>query len=141
MLDWKLFRSIAVGNRPLLPVVAAPDEALPPPGLTMGTLYLGRQGTGKTSSLARHVVEYFKAYPERAIFVLDWSGSITDTILQLILQEPLAIQEQLTGRLVYDELGHPERVIPLPEFSAHYGPLYDGYGGERRMYEEQVQRV
>ena len=96
----------------------------------MGTLYLGRQGTGKTSSLARHLVEYFKAYPGRGIFVLDWSGSITDCILNLILQTPKEIREKLLKRLVYDELGNPEWIIPLPEFSEVYG-----------AYEEQVQRV
>lgn len=93
-------------------------------GLTMGTLYVGRQGTGKTSSLARHIVEYFKKYPDRAIFVLDWSGSITDSILALLSEDDLK-------RVVYDEMGHPEWCIPLPEFSHVYGSFY----------EEQSQRL
>jgi hypothetical protein len=98
-------------------------------GLTMGTLYIGRQGTGKTSSLARHLVDYFKQFPDRAIFVLDWSGSITDSILSILLQEPN--RDQLSRRIIYDELGNPEWVVPMPEFSHLYGSTY----------EEQVQRL
>lgn len=100
-------------------------------GLTMGTLVIGRQGTGKTTSLARHLVDYFKQFPDRAIFVLDWSGSITDTILNMILHEEPAIKESLLKRIVYDELGNPEWVVPMPEFSQLYGG----------NYEDQVQRV
>lgn len=107
---------------------ASHDELLPE-GLTMGTLYIGKQGTGKTSSLARHLVEYFKAYPNRAIFVLDWSGSIIDNILSLVSSD--VESEKLIKRLVYDEMGHPEFTVPMPEFSHLYG----------FTYEEQVQRV
>lgn len=106
------------------------DELLPH-SLSMGTMYIGRQGTGKTTSLARHIVEGFKAFPDRAIFVLDWSGSITDSILGLMAQEPPRVSMELTKRVIYDELGHPDWVKPLPEFSTAYGnPL-----------EEQAQRV
>lgn len=99
-------------------------------GLTMGTLIIGRQGTGKTSSLARHIVEYFLDHPDEAIFVLDWSGSITDNILTLILQQPAQAREKAVKRLIYDELGNRDYVIPFPEFSLEFGD-----------YEEQVQRV
>lgn len=130
MMDWNLIRKLLFPANPKFPNTReAPFEELLPDGLTMGTLYIGRQGTGKTSSLARHLVEYFKAYPERAIFVLDWSGSISDNILSLISQEPHF--ERLSERLVYDELGNPIWVIPMPEFSHLYGS----------SYEEQVQRV
>ncbi len=105
------------------------DEIVPG-GLTMGTLFLGRAGTGKTSSLARHLVDYFKFYPDRAVFVLDWSGSITDSILYLISLETEGVRESLMKRMVYDQMGHPEWVLPLPEFSGEYGNS-----------EEQVQRV
>ena len=67
----------------------------------MGTLYIGRQGTGKTTALARHIVEYFKTYPDRAIFVLDWSGSITDSIFGIIANEPPRVSEALTARLIW----------------------------------------
>ena len=130
MLDWTLIRKLLFPANPKFPGAReAPFEELLPDGLTMGTLYIGRQGTGKTSSLARHLVEYFKAYPDRAIFVLDWSGSISDSILSLVSQEPNA--EMLSERIVYDELGNPDWALPLPEFSHLYGS----------SYEEQAQRV
>jgi hypothetical protein len=132
MFDASLLKRVLFGKPLPFPNMAeASYEELPPDGLTMGTLVIGRQGTGKTSALATHIVDYFKKYPQRAIFVLDWSGSITDNILQLIEQEPKEIRERLIKRLVYDELGHPEIIVPMPEFSKAYG------GG----YEEQVQRV
>src|SRR6185436_16213605 len=132
MLDWSLLRKLILPEYPKFPNsrMASYDELLPE-GSTMGTLYIGRQGTGKTTSLARHLVDYFKKYPDRAIFVLDWSGSITDSILGLISQETGNERERLLSRIVYDELGHPDWVTPLPEFSTFYGnPL-----------EEQAQRV
>jgi len=132
MLNWNIFKKLFLPEYPQFPNsrVASYDELLTD-GLTIGTLYIGRQGTGKTTSLARHLVDYFKAYPDRAIFVLDWSGSITDSILGLIANEPPRVSEALTARLVYDELGNPDWVIPLPEFSDRYG----------NTYEEQAQRV
>jgi len=139
MFNWNLIKDVLVGKQPPIPVARADYEHLYPEGLTMGTLYIGRQGTGKTSSLARHLVDYFKAYPNRAIFVLDWSGAISDSILNMILQEPS--QDQLVKRLVYDEIGNREWTIPMPEFSPYYGPLINGFDGERMMYEDQVQRV
>ena len=132
MLTWDLIKKLILPEYPKFPNsrLASYDELLPD-GLTMGTLYIGRPGTGKTTSLARHLVDYFKKYPDRAIFVLDWSGSITDSILGLILHESGNERARLLSRLVYDELGHPDWVTPLPEFSGIYGnPL-----------EEQAQRV
>ena len=99
-------------------------------GLTMGTLIIGRPGTGKTSSLARHIVETFLSRPQQSIFVLDWSGAITDAILTLILQQPEQARENAVKRLIYDEFGNREWAMPFPEFSEAYG-----------SYEDQVQRV
>jgi hypothetical protein len=131
MIDLSLFRMLLFGNKPVFPNLATGRfDDLFDDGLTMGVLYVGRAGSGKTSSLARHVVDYFKNYPDRAIFVLDWSGSITDSILKMILREPKEIREKLMKRLVYDRMGDTEWVIPLPEFSTFYGD-----------YEDQVQRV
>lgn len=95
----------------------------------MGTLYIGGQGTGKTTALARHLIDYMKKYPDRAIFVLDWSGSITDSLLSIILADEN--KDALLKRVIYDQLGNTEYVMPMPEFSSEYG-----YG-----YEEQIQRV
>jgi hypothetical protein len=129
-MDLKFISNLIWPEYPKLPNtrMAQYDELLPE-GLTMGTLYIGRQGTGKTSSLARHLVDYFKKFQDRAIFVLDWSGSITDSIFSLIAREKEA--ESLCSRIIYDELGNPDWVIPMPEFSHLYGS----------SYEEQAQRV
>lgn len=133
MINFNLIRDVLFG-KPLPPIpnvrLAKYDELFSD-GLTMGTLYIGRQGSGKTSSLARTVVDYAIKYPNRAIFSLDSSGSLTDTIIELVMQQPKDIRERLLKRLVYDELGNREWVIPMPEFSPDYG----------LHYEEQVQRV
>jgi hypothetical protein len=132
MVNWKLIEKILVPGTPNFPGIrSASNEELLPEAGTMGTLYIGRQGTGKTTSLARHLVEKFEAYPDQAIFVLDWSGSISDAILTLISQRPKEVRDKLLRRLVYDEMGHPEWVIPLPEFSNFYGS----------STEDQVQRL
>src|SRR5215208_374621 len=124
MFDLKLLRDVLWPDLPKYPNARlAFSEELLPEGLTMGTLIIGRQGTGKTTALANHLVEYFKKYPDRAIFVLDWSGSITDNILSLIAQEPE--WEKLAKRIIYDDLGNPEWVVPLPEFSHLYGTSVD----------------
>jgi hypothetical protein len=130
MMNWPFFHDLFFGNQPPVANVAVGQyDDLPSEGLTMGTLIIGRQGTGKTTALARHLVDYFKQFPNRAIFVLDWSGAISDSILKLVLSDPN--KDALLSRIVYDELGHPEWVVPLPEFS-------ESYGGS---LEEQVQRV
>lgn len=131
MISWKTIRSIFIDKPFISSLSLGTYDELPDEGLTMGTLYIGRQGTGKTSSLARHLVEYFKHYSDRAIFILDWSGSISDMILTLVLKEDRDIRDRLIKRIIYDELGNPEWVIPMPEFSNIYGS----------SYEEQVQRV
>ena len=96
----------------------------------MGTLVIGRQGSGKTSSLARQVVEHFLSHPKEAIFALDWSGPFTNTVLSLLSQYPPEVYERAIRRVVYDEPGNPEWVVPLPEFSEEYGTK-----------EEQVERI
>src|ERR1043165_3227944 len=126
MFDLNFFKNILyLGSAKFPDSRSGGYEQLFTEGLTMGTLYIGRQGTGKTTALARHLVDYFKAFPDRAIFVLDWSGSITDGILSLVSQDNLFLK-----RIIYDEMGHPEWTIPLPEFSGHYG-----------SYEEHIQRL
>ncbi len=128
-MDWNLINTILFGKQPPGKMREGYDD-LSPEGLTLGTLFIGRPGSGKTSSLARHVVDYFLNYPDRAIFVLDWGGSDTDIILTLLSQLDDATREKALKRLIYDELGHPDITIPMPEFSEAYG-----------SYEEQVQRV
>jgi hypothetical protein len=124
MIDWKLIVKIFWPDLPKYPNTRlVPHEELPAEGLTMGTLYIGKQGSGKTTSLSRHIVEYFKKYPDRAIFILDSKGSNSDEILSLIAKEPH--WEMLSKRIVYDDLGNPDWVVPLPEFSHLYGTTFD----------------
>lgn len=124
-------RTLVTGNMPnVRNLRISVDDNLPDAGLTMGTLIIGRQGTGKTSFLARHIVEYMKRYPKRAIFVLDAQGHVSRMIKELVLMETGEAGQQLQDRLICDTLGDPDYVIPLPEFSEAYG-----------SYEEQVQRV
>jgi hypothetical protein len=130
MIDLQFIHDLILGNNLPVPNISVGQyDDLPTDGLTMGTLIIGRPGSGKTSALARHVVDYSRRFPNRAIFVLDWSGAISDAILKLIVGA--ADRNDLMKRVVYDELGHPEWVIPMPEFSHEYG----------EGYEEQVQRV
>lgn len=129
-INLKLIKAILMGDRPSFPSMRTiGKDSLSTEGLPMGTLFIGRQGSGKTTSLASHLVEQFKTFHDRAIFVLDWSGSITDSILSLILKDEE--RDNLIRRVVFDELGNPEWVVPMPEFSHLYGAGYEG----------QVQRV
>lgn len=115
------------GDRPVSSSLSmAKEDELFDEGLTMGTLYIGKQGTGKTTALARHLVDYFKRYPDRAMFILDWSGSITDSVLAMLMDDKESLK-----RVIYDQLGNPEIVVPMPEFSLAYGG----------SYEDQIQRV
>lgn len=116
---------------PPIRVNYAAHEELPKAGLTMGNLYIGAQGRGKTSSLARHLVEQFDNNPDEAIFVLDWSGDLSNKILTQFCQRDYAKRQQDMHRIVYDELGHPEWVLPLPE-------LTEAYGG---TFEDEIDRV
>jgi hypothetical protein len=127
MLDLKSFFNVLKKPTPH-PQISSSKDFLYDEGLTLGSLYIGRAGTGKTSSLADHIFYYLKRHPQEAIFVLDWSGSITDCLFKLILQDKDF--ENILRRVVYDDMGNPDWVIPFPEFSLAYG-----------SYEEQVQRV
>jgi hypothetical protein len=129
IINLDLIKHILWGKLPPARVWEGSDD-LHPEGLTMGTLIIGRQGTGKTSSLARHIVDYFLSHPKEAIFVLDWSEPVSNEIFKQISQKPKEVFEKAEKRLVYDELGNPEIVVPMPEFS-------DLYGSD----EEQVERI
>lgn len=130
MFSLKTLSRLLIGNYPNNSTLTLCNEdRLYDAGLTMGTLYIGGQGTGKTTALARHLVDYMKKYPNRAIFVLDWSGSITDSLLSVLMAQNNA--PALLKRVIYDQLGNREWVVPLPEFSHEYGG----------SYEDQIQRV
>ena len=119
MLDFKLLLHLL--DVPKFPnTKPALYDELYPDGLRMGTLYIGKQGSGKTTALARHLVDYFKTFPDRAGFFLDPSGSVTNDFLSIVLSEPREVRDALLRRIVYDEPGHPEWVMPLPEFHRAY---------------------
>jgi hypothetical protein len=135
LLDWKTLKHFIAPEDSGLPnTLTDLSEELPHEGLTMGSLFIGRQGCGKTTALARHLKDYFVKYPDRAIFVLDWSGSISNEILRLVAQDP--DYQSLMRRIVYDEMGHPEYCVTLPEFSYKYDSDYPILN-----YERQVERV
>lgn len=131
MITWEMLKALFFEKPPPMSVAYAPFEELPEAGQTMGTLFIGRQGSGKTSALARHLVEYFDTHPNEAIFVLDWSGDISNRILGQFCQRSFAERQKVMHRLVYDEPGHPEWVLPLPE-------LTEAYGG---TFEDEIERV
>jgi hypothetical protein len=122
MLDFWSFWDVLRKPKPD-PCLQLSEDFLYDEGLTMGTLYIGRQGTGKTSSLGLNIFDYFTRHPKEAIFILDWSGSITDSLLKLILQDP--DHENMLNRVIYDDMGNPEIMLPLPEFSDKYGDVED----------------
>ena len=80
-------------------------------GGVMGTLFIGKQGSGKSSSLARSLVEYKLRHPDEAVFLLDWSGDDTDKTLGIISQLPNNDRVELLAERVYDELANPDMVI------------------------------
>src|SRR5512133_3091693 len=132
MLSLKTINHVLFGSKPVSgSMTLAKVDELCDAGLTMGTLFIGKQGTGKTTALARHLVDYFKRYPDRAIFVLDWSGSISDSIITILLNDGPINHNPYLKRVIYDQLGNSEWVIPMPEFSTEYGG----------SYEDQIQRV
>jgi hypothetical protein len=126
-----LLRLLIPDEPPFPNSVRAEYEELPDEGLTMGTLFIGRQGTGKTSSLANHLLDYVIRHPRRAVLVLDASGSISDSLLEFISRREPDVYKDLLERVVYDDLANPEWITAFPEFSQEYGT----------PFEEQVQRV
>lgn len=131
MITWAMLKALFMEKPPPMQVTYAAHEELSDAGLTMGSLYIGRQGSGKTSALARHLVEYFDAHPQEAIFVLDWSGDLSNKILAQFCQRSYGERQKVAHRLVYDEPGHPEWILPRPE-------LTEAYGG---TFEDEIERV
>jgi hypothetical protein len=134
MFDWKLLERILIRqpNHPDIPNLrTAMDDNLYFESLTRGGLVIGRPGVGKSIWLAMQVVAYALTYPDRPIFSLDASGSFTDEFIRICCQLPARQRNMLLRRIVYDRMGDPDFVIPLPFFSPGYD-LDD---------EEQAQRV
>jgi len=131
MLDLQMIGKIIRGcdHPPIRNLRDGSHEDFPAEGLTMGNLWLGKQGSGKTTALARHRVEYDIAHPKDASFSLDRSGSYTDDYLSIAMTSHE--WPRLRRRIKYVRLGDPRWTVPFPEFSPLYG----------NTPEEQVQRV
>lgn len=114
-----------------LPVVVnlARNDDLYEAAATRGTLVIGDPGKGKTEYVANQIFKKWKEYHEQAIFVFDWSGGITNALLKRIIRDDNF--EKLLQKVVLDELGNEECIIPKPEFHPAYG----------LTQEEQVSRV
>ena len=121
-MDWNLIRYILFGKQPPARVREGRDD-LYDEGKTMGTPVISRQGSGKTTLLCRMLMDDFQRHPNKAFFILDSGGSDREAILKLVAQLPDDVREKALKRIVLDEMGHPDVVVPLPEFSDKYGPL------------------
>ena len=127
-ISWKLLAEILWGKSPPVKVNVARTDDLYEASATRGFLILGDPGSGKTKYASMQIVKRWKANPH-AVFVFDWSGSITNSILDLIARDK--DYQRLFEMVVLDELGNEEWVIPKPEFHPDYG----------LTSEEQVNRV
>lgn len=127
--DFIFFMRMLAGKQPPPRVTWTNRDDLHEEGATRGTLIIGDPGVGKTRYAAMQIFKKFKTYPAQAIFVFDWSGSLTNTLLELIVRDP--DYQSLLRRVVLDELGNEEYICPKPEFHHDYG----------LTNEEQVSRV
>jgi hypothetical protein len=120
--------------------VVRPHRLLHEAGLVMSTVFLGRQGVGKTFALAQELLEQIKANPDQPFFIFDWSGGLINTLYLLMLSDPK--RDELLPRLVYDAMGgrtinDESYVMPMPEFSEEYDPEKPWL----ERVEDQVDRV
>src|SRR3990172_7538934 len=120
--------------------VIRPRRFLYEPGLVMSTVFVGRQGVGKTFSMALELLEQIKAHPEQSFFVFDWSGGLINVLLLLIHSDTM--KDGIEPRLVYDAMGGRSindqvYVMPMPEFSEEFDPEKPWL----ERVEDQVDRV
>ena len=120
--------------------VVRPKRLLHEAGLVMSSVFVGRQGVGKTFALAQEILEHIKANPNQPFFIFDWSGGLINTLFQLILSDPK--RDEIMPRLVYDAMGGrsingQSYVMPIPEFSEEYDPEKSWL----ERVEDQVDRV
>src|SRR6266498_3119735 len=120
--------------------VIRPRRLLHEAGLVMSSVFIGRQGVGKTFALAQEILEHIKANPNQPFFIFDWSGGLINTLYLLILSDPK--RDEIMPRLVYDAMGGrtingQAYVMPMPEFSEEYDPEKPWL----ERVEDQVDRV
>ena len=119
------------GKPPPVRVTTVRNDDLNEESLTRGVLVIGDPGSGKTQYVANQVYKSWKEHNEKAIFLFDWSGSLTNAILKRVSQDPHWEELLRKRKIVLDILGNSEYVIPKPEFHPSYG----------LTNEEQVNRV
>jgi hypothetical protein len=105
--------------------VVAPARLLYDAALAMSSVFLGRQGSAKTFTVAQELLEQMKAHPEQPFFIFDWSGGLIITLFLLILSDPK--RDELLPRLIYDDMGGRTingvpHIMGMPEFSEKYDP-------------------
>src|SRR4030067_1448256 len=103
--------------------IIRPSRLLYDSGLVMSTVFVGRQGSGKTLTLAMELLENLKLHTEQPIFIFDWSGVLSETLFKLFLSDPK--RDEILPRLVYDAMGSRTVndevfIMPMPEFSEKY---------------------
>lgn len=125
---WKLF---APEEPPFPNARVAESEDIPALGKRLGEVWLGRPGVGKTVALARCMVDHLISHPEEAMVSVDANQNFTDAFMKIVLSLPREVRDSLIKRMIYDELGHPEWVLTLPEFHESY----------EVPFEKQVQRA
>lgn len=140
-LIWEIIARFLFRSRWRLPeFVARPSRLLHESGLVMSSVFVGRQGVGKTFALATELLEQIKAHPEQPFFIFDWSGGLINTLFQLVLSDPK--RDEIEHRLVYDAMGGrtingQAYVMPMPEFSESY----DTEKPWLERVEDQIDRV
>jgi hypothetical protein len=124
----QFFWEVWHGKEPPVRVNPSRNDDLYLDSATRGTLVIGDPASGKTRYVAMQIFNRWKKSPH-AMFVFDSSGGLTQCILELIAKDKES--DKLLDKVVLDEIGNSEIVIPKPEFHPDYG-LTD---------EEQVARV
>lgn len=116
-----LLSKILFGDAPKFPDTRrAKTEDIAALAKRLGELWLGQPGSGKTWTLARGSVDHLIEHPDEPMISFDANQNFTDAFLTIVLSQPKEIRDSLIKRIIYDELGHPKRVLTLPEFHVDY---------------------
>ena len=129
---WDWIDSMIEGAKTLeLPnlVKRTKDDNLSEAALTRGSMVIGDPSMGKTEYVCNQIYKTWTEHHNKAVFVFDWSGPLTNALLRRVAQDPK--WEERMKKVVLNQLGHPEKIIPQPEFHPDYG----------LTQEEQIARV
>lgn len=121
LFDRRFLYDVLFGDKQAIPNLKMGKGELYDKGLPMGIFAIGKQGAGKSTWIAMHILSFMHRNLNAAIFILDWSGSITNILFDLISREPSKQAQKDMNRIIYAEPGHPSTIVPMPEFSFEYG--------------------